>query len=147
VLPFLRIVTESGICVPRIDLALVIRHQCETYWRQTRGADRRLYLRLQPLILDLDRVGLLTQSVRALLTGGLSPGFSPQHGGIGVHLWSVDLPGQVGILLIADSGTEWLGEPSTPSITEARQYAEKAGCCLVWQPAHGAVWRIHIPTN
>jgi hypothetical protein len=146
-LPFLRIVTEAGIRVPRIDLARVIRHLCETYWKEAGGSEEGLYLRLEPLVLDLDRASLLDESVRALLVDGLGPRFSPQHGAIGVHLWSLDRAEQAGILLIANNGKEMLGEPSTPSVTRARQCAEKAGCRLVWQPARGVVWRIHIPAS
>jgi hypothetical protein len=146
-LPFLRIVTKAGLRVPRIDLAPVIRHLCETHWKEAGGSKERLHLYLQPLILDLDRARFLTEAVRALLTGGLSPGFSAQHGEIGVHLWPLDCSGQAGIILIADDGRESLGEPATPFITGARLYAEKANCRLIWQPARGAVWRIHIPVN
>jgi len=149
-LPFLRIVTESALRIPRIDLAPIIRKLCETYWKDAgggAGSEERLNLRLEPLLLDLDRIRLLSEAVRALLTGGLSPGFSPEHGAVGIHLWSVDQPEPAAILLIADNGEESLGELSTPFITSARQNAEKAGCHLIWQPACGAVWRIHIPAN
>jgi hypothetical protein len=145
VLPFLRIVTESGFQSPRVDLAPVIRHLCETYWKRAGGTEERLNLHLDRQILDLERVRWLSESVRALLAGGLSPGFSPEvDGAMGVHLWSVN--GQI-VLLIADSGKEVNDEPSTPFITRARQYAEKAGCSLIWQHARGAVWRIHIPKD
>ena len=143
--PSLRIVTDSGLRIPRIDLAPVIRRLCETYWKDVGGPEQRLNLHLEPLILDLDRIWLLSEAVRALLSGGLSPGFSPEDGAIGVHLWSIDRPEQVSILLIADDGEEAIGEPSTPIITSSRRYADRAGCCLIWQPARGAVWRIHIP--
>jgi hypothetical protein len=147
VLPFLRIVTESGLRVPRTDLAPLIRKLCETHWKQAGGSGGRLNLRLQPLILDYDRVGWLAEAVQALLDGGLSPGFSPRYGAVGVHLWSLDGPEQGGILLVADDGAKLLPEPSTPLITRARHLTDKADCRLIWQPARGAVWRIHIPAT
>ena len=143
-LPFLSIVTGSGVHIPRIDLAPVIRRLCENYWKQAGGSEERLNLRLEPLFLRLDRIRLLSEAVRSLLTGGLSPGFSPEQGAIGVHLWSVDRPEQFANLLIADDATELGEEPSAPSITAARQYAEQAGCRLIWQPARGTVWLIQI---
>jgi hypothetical protein len=142
VLPILSIVTESGVDIPRIDLAPVIRRLCENYWKEVDGSEERLNLRLEPLILRLDRIRLLSEAVRSLLTGGLSPGFSPEHGAIGVHLWSVDCPEKFVNLLIADDGTELAEEPSGPSITAARHYAEEAGCRLTWQQARGTVWLI-----
>jgi hypothetical protein len=143
--PLLKIVTESGPRIPRLDLAPFIRRLCETHWRNAGGAERedRLNLHLDPLVVDLDRIRLLSEAVQALLSGGLSPGFSPEHGAIGVHLWSVDQPEPLAILLMADDGADMHGELSTPCITSARQNAEKAGCRLEWQPARGAVWRIH----
>jgi hypothetical protein len=144
VLPFLSIVSGSGVHIPRIDLAPVIRRLCENYWNEAGGKEERLNLRLEPLFLRLDRIRLLGEAVRSLLTGGLSPGFSPEHGEIGVHLWSVDRPEKFANLLIADNATEWGEEPSAPSITVARQYAEEAGCRLIWQPARGTVWLIQI---
>jgi hypothetical protein len=147
VFPSLRIVTESGFRSPKLDLAPVIRHLCETYWKLAGGKDERLNLDLEPHILEVDRIRWLSEAVRALLAGGLSPGFSPEvEGAMGVHLWSVNRPQQI-ILLIADSGEEVNDEPSTPLIASARQYAERAGCSLIWQHARGAVWRIHIPEN
>jgi two-component sensor histidine kinase len=147
VLPFLRIVTEVGFQSPRLDLAPVIRHVCETYWKEAGGKEERLNLHLGPQILDLDRIRWLSEAVRALLAGGLSPGFSPEvDGALGVHLWSVNGTQQI-VLLIADSGKEINDEPSTPFITSARQYAERAGCSLIREHARGAVWRIHIPEN
>jgi hypothetical protein len=44
---------------------------------------------------------LLAEAVRALLVGGLSPGFSPEQGAIGVHLWSVDCPEKAGVDTVA----------------------------------------------
>jgi hypothetical protein len=147
VLPFLRIVTDTGLRSPRTDLAPAIRHLCMTVWKEAGGCEERLYLRLQPLVLDLDRVRWLAEAVRALLDGGLSPDFAPRQGAVGVHLWSLDCPEQAGILLVADNGTGLSGEqPSTPAITSARRYAEKAGCNLTWQP-RGTVWRIYIPLS
>jgi hypothetical protein len=145
VLPFLRIVTDTGLRVPRKDLAPVIQHLCRMEWKEAGGCEERLYLHLEPLVLDLDRVILLTEAVRALFVGGLSSQFSPRYGAIGVHLWPLERK-QAGMLLIADSGTELSEEPSTPAIQTARQFAEKAGCSLVCQPARGAVWRVFIPT-
>jgi hypothetical protein len=147
VLPFLRIVTDTGFRVPRRDLAPVIRNLCTTAWKEARGCDERLYLHLEPLVLDLDRVGLLTEAVRALLIGGLSPQFSARHGALGVHHWRLDEREEAGMLLIADNGTELSGEPSTPAVQTARHYAEKAGCNLIWRAARGAVWRIYIPLH
>jgi hypothetical protein len=147
VLPLLRIVTETGFRVPSLDLGVVIRHVCETYWIEGGGTKERLNLHLETLMLDLDRARLLVEAVRALLIGGLSPGFSPRSGEIGVHLWSLDGPDQVGTLLIADNGMELLGEPSTASTASARQFADRAGCALTWQSARGAVWRILIPAH
>jgi hypothetical protein len=143
---FLRIVTDTGLRVPRKDLAPVLENLCRTVWKEAGGYEERLNLHLQPLVLDLDRVSLLAEAVRALLVGGLSPQFSACRGAVGVHLWPLDEREQAGMLLIADSGTELSGEPSTPAIQTARQFAEKAGCRLVWQPARGAVWRVFIPT-
>jgi hypothetical protein len=145
----LRIVTDTGSRIPRLDWAPVVRKLCETYWRNAGGAkgEERLNLHLEPLVLDLDRIQLLSEAVEALLIGGLSPGFSPQHGTVGIHLWSMDQPEPTAILLMADDGWDMQGEPSTPLITIARQNAEKAGCCLEWQPARGAVWRMYIPIN
>jgi len=132
---------------PKVDLALVIRKLCETYWKEAGGKDERLTLHLDRHILNLDRIRWLSEAVRALLVGGLSPGFAPEmDGAMGVHLWSTNRPRQI-ILLIADSGKEENDEPSTPFITRARQYAERAGCSLIWQHARGAVWRIHIPED
>jgi hypothetical protein len=146
VFPFLRIVTEPGFRSPTLDLAPVIRHLCEAYWKEAGGNEERLNLHLDPQILDLDRIQWLSEAVRALLAGGLSPGFSPEvDGAMGVHLWSVSGTQQI-ILLIADSGKKVNDEPSTPFITSAREYAERAGCSLIWQQARGAVWRLHIPT-
>jgi hypothetical protein len=144
VLPFLSIVTGSGLHIPRIDLAPVIRRLCENYWKEAGGSEERLNLRLKPLFLRLDRIRLLSKAVRSLLTGGLSPGFSPEHGAIGVHLWSLDRPEKIANLLIADDATELGEEPSAPSITVARQYVEEAGCRLIRQPARGTVWLIQI---
>src|ERR1700712_4188203 len=89
-------------------------------------------------------VRLVSEAVRLLLAGGLSPGFSPEHGAVGVHLWSVDRPEKFANLLIVDDATELGEEPSAPSITAARQYVEEAGCRLIWQPARGTVWLIQI---
>jgi hypothetical protein len=111
------------------------------------GPPERLYLCRQPLVLPLDRVGLLAEAVGALLRGGLSPGFSPRTGAVGVHLWLPDVHRQDGIMLIADDGTKLVGEPSTPSVTSARRNVEQAGCHLIWQRARGAVWRIPIPAD
>ena len=102
------------------DLAPVIRRLCENYWKQAGGSEERLNLRLEPLFLRLDRIRLLSEAVRSLLTGGLSTGFSPEQGAIGVYLWSVDRPEQSANLLIADNATELGEEPSAPSITAAR---------------------------
>jgi hypothetical protein len=146
-LPLLRIVTESGVRVPKVDLAPVIRHVCETYWRKGGGSDERLNLHLEPLILDLDRIRWLREAVRALLKGGLSPGFSPDHGALGVHLWSIDSPDPVTTLLIADDGKKSPEDFSAPAIMNARQHVEKADCCLVYQPAPGAIWRVQIRAN
>jgi hypothetical protein len=143
-LPLLSIVAESGVHIPRLDLAPVIRKLCENYWKEAGGAEERLNLRLEPLSLGLDRIRLLGQAVQALLTGGLSPGFAPAHGALGVHLWSVDRPEKFANLLIADNGEELSKEPSAPFITVARQYAEEAGCRLIWQQARGTVWLIRI---
>jgi hypothetical protein len=139
-------VTDTGLRVPRKDLAPVIQHLCRLVWEEAGGREECLNLHLQPLVLDLDRVSLLAEAVRALLVGGLSPQFSACHGALGIHLWPLDEREQAGMLLIADSGTELSGEPSTPVIQTARQLAEKAGCRLMWQSARGAVWRIYIPT-
>jgi hypothetical protein len=144
VLPFLSIVTGSGVHIPRIDLAPVIRRLCENYWKEAGGSEERLNLRLEPLFLRLDRIRLLSEAVRSLLTGGLSPGFSPEHGAVGVHLWSVDRPEKFANLLIADDATELREEPSAPSIMAARRFAEEAGCRLIWQRARGTVWLIQI---
>jgi hypothetical protein len=127
-----------------IDLAPVIRRLCENYWRDAGGSQERLNLRLEPLFLGLDRIRLLGETVQALLNGGLSPKFSPEHGALGVHLWSVDRPEKFANLLIADDDVEFGEEPSAPSITAARRYAEGAGCRLTWQPARGTVWLIRI---
>jgi hypothetical protein len=146
-LPFSRIVVDTGPRIPLKDLAPVIQHLCMTHWKEAGGCGERLYLRLQPLVLDLDRVSLLAEAMRALLVGGLSPQFSPRHGAMGVHLWSLDRPKQAGVLLIADNGKDLSGEPSRPAIRIARERVEKAGCDLIWQPAHGTVWRIYIPLS
>jgi hypothetical protein len=143
-LPFLSIVTGSGLHIPRIDLAPVIRRLCENYWKEAGGSEERLNLRLEPLFLRLDRIRLLSEALRTLLTGGLSPKFSPEHGALGVHLWSVDCAENFANLLIADDATDLSEEPSAPSITAARQYAEEAGCRLIWRPARGTVWLIQI---
>jgi hypothetical protein len=145
VFPFLRIVTDTGVRAPRRDLAPVIRDLCTKAWKEAGGCDERLYLHLEPLVLDLDRVGLLTEAVRALLTGGLSPQFATRQGALAVHLWPLDGQEEAGMLLIADSGTELSGEPSTAAVQTARHYAEKAGCKLIWRAARGAVWWIYIP--
>jgi hypothetical protein len=141
VIPFLSIVTGSGARIPRIDLAPVIRRLCENYWKDAGGSQERLNLRLEPLFLGLDRIQLLGEAVRGLLVGGLSPRFSPEHGAIGVHLWSAE---KFANLLIADDGAELGEEPCAPSITAARRFAEEAGCRLIWQPARGTVWLIRI---
>ena len=105
-LPFLSIVTGSGVHIPRIDLAPVIWRLCENYWKEAGGSEERLNLRLESLFLRLDRIRLLSEAVPSLLIGGRSRGFSPEHGAIGVHLWSVDRPEQFANLLIADDATE-----------------------------------------
>jgi hypothetical protein len=140
-------VTHTGLRVPRKDLAPVIQHLCRTEWKKAGGCEERLYLHLEPLVLDLDRVSLLSEAVKALLTGGLSPQFSPPDGAIGVHLWLLEKREHAAMLLMADSEAELLlsGEPSTAAIEKAKQCAQKAACSLVWQPARGAVWRIYIP--
>jgi hypothetical protein len=130
VIPFLSIVTGSGVRIPRIDLGPVIRRLCENYWKDAGGSQERLNLRLETLFLSLDRIRLLGEAVRALLVGGLSPRFSPRHGAIGVHLWSVDRPEKFANLLIADDATELREEPCAPSITAARRTkacADKTG--------------------
>jgi hypothetical protein len=58
-LPALRIVTGEETRVAKVDLARVIRLVCEGAWQEGGGPPERLYLCLQPLILPLDRVGLL----------------------------------------------------------------------------------------
>jgi hypothetical protein len=146
-LPTLRIVTELEVRVPKLNLARIIRLVCERAWKEGNGSTERLYLCLQPLVLHFDRVGLLAEATGALLRGGLSPGFSPRTGAVGIHLWSPDADRQDGRILIADDGTELSGEPSTPSVARARRHVEQAGCHLIWQPARGAVWRIHIPAD
>jgi hypothetical protein len=128
----------------RVDLAPVIRRLCENYWKEAGGSEERLNLCLEPIFLRGDRIRLLSEAVQWLLTGGLSPEFSPEHGAIGVHLWSVDHPAKFANLLIADNGEELGEEPSAPSITAARQNVEEAGCRLIWQPARGTVWLIRI---
>src|ERR1700704_6548049 len=105
------IVTGSGVHIPRVDLAPVMRRLCENYWKEAGGSEERLNLRLEPLFLRLDRIRLLSEAVWSLLTGGLSPGFSPEHRAIGVHLWSVDRPEQLANLLIADDATDLGEEP------------------------------------
>jgi hypothetical protein len=82
----LGVVTESGVHIPRTDLAPVIRRLCENYWKAAGGPEERLNLRLESLFLDLVRVRLSSEAVRTLLTGGLIPEISPEHGAIGVHL-------------------------------------------------------------
>jgi len=140
-----RVVTESELRNPRLDLALVIRRLCETYWKEAGGNEERLNLYLNSHTMDLDRIQWLSKALQALLAGGLSPGFSPKSGGsLGVHLWPVNQLQQM-ILLIADSGEELNNEPASPFIARARQCAERAGFRLIWQHAPGAVWRIHIP--
>lgn len=146
-LPALRIVTGSETRVPKVDLARVIRLVCEGAWQEGSGPPERLYLCLQPLVLSLDRVGLLAEALGALLRGGLSPGFSLRTGAVGVHLWSPHAHRQDGTMLIADDGTALCGEPSTPSVTIARRHVEQAGCHLIWELARGVVWRIHIPAD
>jgi hypothetical protein len=146
-LPALRIVTGEETRVAKVDLARVIRLVCEGAWQEGGGPPERLYLCLQPLILPLDRVGLLAEAVGALLRGGLSPGFSPRTGAVGVHLWSPDVHRRDGTVLIADDGSRVLREPSTPSVAIARRHVEQAGCDLIWQLARGVVWRIHIPAE
>jgi hypothetical protein len=146
-LPFLRIATERGLRIPKVDLAPVIRRLCEKYWQEADGSAERLNLRLEPVVLELDRVRLLTQAVRALLAGGLSSEFSPKNGAIGVHLWPLDQPEPAAVVLIADSGTALFGDRSTPFIISALHLAEEAGCGLMRQQARGALWRIHIPLS
>ena len=143
-LPLLGVATESGFRVPQIDVAPIIRRVCETYWQEGGGSADRLNLHLEPLLLGLDRVRWLREAALAILTGGLSPGFSPKDGAIGVHLWSLKSRDPAAILLIADDGKELL-EFSSSAIARVEQYAAKAGCCLIRQPARGAVWRIRIP--
>jgi hypothetical protein len=146
-LPNLRVVAASGIRIPHVDLARVIRLVCEGEWKEQGGSPERLYLRLHPLSLPLDRVALLADATGALLRGGLSPGFSARSGAAGVHLWSPDSHPHDGCLLIADGGTELLGEPSTGSVRSAKSYVEEAGCQISWRPARGVVWMIDIPAK
>jgi hypothetical protein len=73
VIPFLSIVTGSGVHILITDLAPVIRRLCENHWKDAGGSQERLNLRLEPLFLGLDRIRLLSEAVRALLVGGLSP--------------------------------------------------------------------------
>jgi hypothetical protein len=145
-LPALQIVTRSKIRVPNVDLARIIRLVCGAAWKEGGGPPERLNLCLQPLVLQLDRVGLLAEAMSALLHGGLSPGFSPRTGAVGIHLWSHGCQ-QDGSMLIADDGTALWGEPSTPSVTSARRHVEAAGCHLKWEPARGVIWRVHIPLD
>ena len=126
-LPLLRIVTESGFRVPQIDVASTIRRLCETYWQEGGGSAERLNLHLEPLLLGLDRIRWLREAALALLAGGLSPGFSPEDGAIGVHLWSPKSGDPIAVLLIADDGKEML-EFSSSAIARAEQFAAKAGC-------------------
>src|ERR1700712_2944968 len=131
--------------VSKFDLARVIRLVCKEEWIEGGGSPERLYLCLQPLVLHWDRVRLLAEATGVLLRGGLSPGFSSRTGAVGVHLWLTQNNRLDGSMLIADDGTELLGEPSAPSVASARRYVEAAGCGLTWEPARGVVWRIHIP--
>jgi len=127
--------------VPQENLAQTVRETCEHCWHAAGGLAHGLHLHLTPIFLMSGRTGALRDAVGLLLQGGLSPGFS--H--LGVSLWLTD-PSQ-GVLLIADDGDRLTGEPLTTEVARARSSVLRAGCRLVWVPARGTVWRIHIPIS
>jgi len=131
--------------VLRENLAETVRETCESYWHAAGGRAHRLHLHLTPVFLTPGRTGALRDAVGLLLQGGLSPGFSPRRNHLGVNLWLTD-PSQ-GFLLIADDGERLTSEPLTTEVARARSSILQAGCRLVWVPARGTVWRVHIPIS
>lgn len=144
-IPSLKVVTATVTYTPAVDLAAMIRRACEGAWRAGGGSQEKLHLALRPLRISVDRAALLSEAVGILFHAGLSPGFSLVHGRVGVHLWLLDRTNEDGILLIADDGIRFSGEPVTDEVNRARHLIEQANCYLVWHPAAGRIWRIHIP--
>ena len=128
---------------PMVDLAPPIRRMCQIEWAVEDGSMQKLLLRLDSVLLPSWRTVLLCEAARCLLRGGLSAGFSPRGRELGVHLWRAS--SLEAILLLADDGDILAGEPATADAARARFFAAQADCRLIWVPARGAVWRIHIP--
>jgi two-component sensor histidine kinase len=146
-IPFLKIVTGTTTYFPAIDLAMLVRRICTGHWRASGGSGEKLYLVLKPLPVSLDRAAFLTEAVKILMHTSLSPGFTPAHGRLGVHLWPLDRNRRNAILLIADDQMHFLQEPVTDDVAHARRLVEQAGCHLVRHAAPGTVWRIDIPAR
>jgi len=129
---------------PRENLAPIIRAMCESHWEAFGGSFHRLHFRLNDVCVPAHETAAFCRAVPLLLRGGLTPSFSPSQDHLGVHLW-INMQRE-GILLIADNGQDFVGEPSTDDVIAARSIFTSARCRLVWVPARGTVWRIHIPT-
>lgn len=129
--------------IRKIDLGQSIRHLCETEWILAGGLLDRLVLCLDSVFLQSSRVILLCEATRHIIHSALGPGFSPRWHCLGVHIWRPD--SLEAILLMADDRDRFVGEPLTLGAARARVLADQANCRLIWVPARGAVWRIHIP--
>jgi hypothetical protein len=124
------------------NLASIVRRVCEVELGCNAGKEGRLYLALQPIFISVQRADLIGKTVAVLLRACLGPDFLAKTARVGVHLWLAD-SGE-SILLIADDGYEYTGEPLMNAVERARSLATQAASRLVWVPARGTVWRIHI---
>jgi hypothetical protein len=131
--------------VPHENFADAVREACESYWSAAGGPTHRLHLWLDPVFLQSTRVRNLCDAIGLLLRAGLSQDFSPCRDNLGVNLWLTRR--LEGILLIADDRDGLANEPLTTDVVNARKILGQADCRLVWVPAHGTVWRIHIPLD
>ena len=143
-IPFLKVVTNATSYFPAIDLAVLVRQVCMGHWDASGGSQEKLHLILHPHPISLERGAFLGEAVNILLYTALSPGFSPDHGQLGVHLWSLDRNGRNAILLIADDQTQVVQEFATDSVARAQCLVEQARCRLFRHAAPGTVWRIEI---
>jgi hypothetical protein len=83
-------------------------------WNGKQRAGRQsVCIYVTSLVLNLDRAVLLAEATHTLLHDDLSPEFSPRTGAVGVHLWTPHGHPKDGSLLIAEDGSELLGEPAT----------------------------------
>jgi hypothetical protein len=141
------IIAKGKQCAACVDLAGLVGRTCENEWAALGGSADRLALHLDEFPLAVDRCALIVEGLTSLLQEGMSPGFSAQHGSIGVHLW-IPAGAPIGaVLLIADDCRDIINEPVTSGTAYAYQCARAAGCNLTWAGGRGAVWRMHIPAD